>query len=45
MDQQYELIWNFPKKSAAKFNAKRAWQTTINKYSKQRFDNGTKSET
>jgi len=30
MDQQYRLVWNFPKKFAAKSNAKRAW-TTINK--------------
>jgi len=31
IDQQYELAWNFPKKSAAKSNAERAWQTTVNK--------------
>jgi len=31
MDQQYGLVWNFPKKSAAKSNAERAWQTTVNK--------------
>jgi len=31
MDQQYKLVWNFPKKSAAKSNAERACQTTVNK--------------
>jgi len=43
MDQQYGLVWNFPKKSAAKSNVECAWQTTVNK-DKQRFDNGTKPE-
>jgi len=28
---QYGFVWNFPKKSAAKSNAERAWQTTVNK--------------
>jgi len=28
---QYGLVWNFPKKSAAKSNAERAWQTIVNK--------------
>jgi len=31
MDQQYGLVQNFPKKSAAKSNAERAWQMTVNK--------------
>jgi len=31
MNQQYGLVWNFPKKSAAKSNVERAWQTTVNK--------------
>jgi len=31
LDQQYGFVWNFPKKSAAKSNAERAWQTTVNK--------------
>jgi len=29
----YGLVWNFPKKFAAKSSAERAWQTTVNKNS------------